>query len=75
MHKSKNIIALRATQGTKTVIQVFNLDTKAKVKQCEVSETVRYWKWIEEDVLGIVGQTNVYHTNINTTEAPQKIFE
>lgn len=66
---------MRATQGTKTVIQVFNLDTKAKVKQCEVNETVRFWKWIEEDTLGIVGQTGVYHTNINSTEAPSKIFE
>jgi hypothetical protein len=32
MHRSQNIIALRASQGQKTVIQVFNLDTKAKVK-------------------------------------------
>ena len=38
MHRSKNIIALRATQGTKTVIQVFNLDTKGKLKTCEVNE-------------------------------------
>ena len=86
MHRSKNIIALRATQGTKTVIQVssrqsltkiqvFNLDTKAKVKQCEVNETVRFWKWIDEDVLGIVGKKNVYHTDINNQDAPALIFE
>lgn len=90
MHRSKNIIALRATQGTKTVIQVsepiiiflfnfwiqvFNLDTKAKLKQCEVTESIRFWCWIGEDELGIVGKTNVFHTNINNTDAPARVFE
>lgn len=36
---------------------------------------MRFWRWIEEDVLGIVGQSNVYHTNINSSDAPQKVFE
>jgi hypothetical protein len=36
---------------------------------------VRFWKWIGEDVLAIVGQKNVYHTDINNTDAPAKIFE
>lgn len=65
MHRSKNIIALRATQGTKTVLQVFNLDTKAKIKTCEVPEAVRYWRWVGEDILGVVGKNAVYHTSIN----------
>ena len=75
MHRTKNIIALRATSGANTIIQVFNLDTKAKVKQCEVPEAIRFWRWIEDDTLGIVGKTNVYHTNINDATAPEKIFE
>lgn len=75
MHRSKNIIALRATQGNKTVIQVFNLDTKQKLKHTEVDETVRYWRWIGEDTLGIVGKSGVYHTDINNTNAPTKVFD
>lgn len=75
MHRSKNVIALRATQGDKTVIQVFNLDSKAKIKTCEVPETIRFWRWIGEDELGIVGKTNVYHTNINNESPPTKVFE
>ena len=54
---------------------MFNLDTKAKVKHCEVPEAIRFWKWIGEDELGIVGKTNVYHTNINNGTPPTKIFE
>lgn len=51
------------------------MDTKAKVKQCEVNEPIRFWRWIGEDQLGIVCKQNVYHTNINDTAAPEKIFE
>lgn len=54
---------------------MFNLDTKQKLKHCEVDEPVRFWKWISEDELGIVGKSNVYHTNINNTTAPTKVFE
>lgn len=45
------------------------------MKHCEVDETVRYWRWIGEDSLGIVGKTSVYHTNINDTAAPTKVFD
>lgn len=75
MHRTKNVIALRATQGTKAVIQVFNLDTKQKLKTCEINENIRYWKWINEDNLGIVGKQGVYHTNINDSAAPTKVFD
>jgi len=75
MHRSENIIALRATQGTKTVIQVFNLDSKAKVKQFDVNENVRYWKWISESKLAIVGKTSVYHCDIKDEAAPTKVFD
>lgn len=57
------------------MIQVFNLETKQKMKQCEVPEDVRYWRWIGEDELGIVGKSGVYHTSVNNSDAPTKIFD
>lgn len=51
------------------------MDTKAKLKHTELDEPIRFWRWIGEDVLGIVGKQNVYHTNINDTAVPTKIFE
>jgi hypothetical protein len=45
------------------------------MKQCEIEEPVRFWKWTQEDELGIVGKQNVYHTSINDASAPVKIFE
>lgn len=75
MHRTKNIIALRADQGSSTVVQVFDLDTRAKVKQAEIKEPVVFWRWIDEDTLGIVGKSGVYHTNITDQAAPAKIFD
>ena len=51
------------------------MDTKAKLKHCEVAEPIKFWRWIGEDMLGIVGKQNVYHTDINNSNAPEKIFE
>lgn len=75
MHRNDNIIALRATQGTKTVIQVFNLDTKAKVKQFDINEAVRYWRWVSDSKLAIVGKVSVYHCDINDQAPPTKVFD
>ena len=30
-----------------------------------VPEMVKYWKWVSEDILGIVGVRNVYHISIS----------
>jgi clathrin heavy chain len=54
---------------------VFNLDTKAKIKQFDVNENVRFWRWISESKLAIIGKTSVYHCDINDQAAPAKIFD
>jgi len=56
-------------------MQAFDLDTKAKFKETHLTEAIRFWRWIDEDTLGIVGKTNVYHTRITDAAAPEKVFE
>jgi len=51
------------------------LDNRQKVKQCDINENIRFWKWIGEDQLAIVGKTGVYHVDINDQAAPAKIFD
>jgi len=50
------------------------LDTKQKVKQCDVAEPIRFWRWIDENDLGIVCKTGVFHTNINSADPPKLAF-
>jgi len=66
MHRQQNIIALRAQQENNTVIQVFDLDSKAKLKQCDIPEQIVFWKWITVNKLGIVCKSAIYHVDITT---------
>jgi len=54
---------------------VFNLETKQKLKQTELTDSVRLWKWISEDELAFVCKQSVYHTSIKDETAPTKMFD
>src|SRR5258708_16288712 len=57
-------------------LQIFNIDTKQKVKAHENNENVVFWKWISESALGLVTDTSVYHWSItDATSPPQKVFD
>lgn len=45
------------------------------MKQFDVNENVRYWRWISESKLAIIGKTSVYHCDIKDEAAPEKIFD
>ena len=42
-------------------LQIFNLETKTKVKACTVPEDVTYWRWISNSTIAIVTDTAVFH--------------
>ncbi|AMD22448.1 HGR109Cp [Eremothecium sinecaudum] len=51
MHPTQKVISVRANG---TIVQMFNLDTKEKLKSFQVDEPVIFWKWLSDEVLGIV---------------------
>jgi len=75
MHRERNIIAVRATQGTNTVVQVFDLDGPKKLKQTEVKDTAVYWRWINLTTLAVIGKSAVFHIDISNNDAPTKMFD
>ena len=57
-------------------LQIFNIETKQKVKSHVNNEDVIFWKWISDTTIGMVTETSVYHWTIaDTTSAPQKMFD
>lgn len=66
MCPDKKVIALKATTpGTPgDALQVFNLDTKTKLKAHQMPESVEFWKWITPNMLGLVTAASVYHWDI-----------
>ncbi|KAG8880927.1 hypothetical protein FRB97_000320 [Tulasnella sp. 331] len=72
MHPDQKIIALKAQRQ----LQIFNIDTKTKVKSFQTNEDVAFWKWISKTAIGFVTDTSVFHWSISdATSVPQKIFD
>jgi len=62
MHTRTPLHVLRLADGDN--LQVFNLDTKVKLKAHHMPESVEYWKWINPNMLGLVTAGAVYHWSI-----------
>ncbi|KAI8476142.1 MAG: vesicle coat protein clathrin, heavy chain [Monoraphidium minutum] len=79
MCPDKKVIALKAqTPGVAgDALQVFNLDTKTKLKAHQMPESVEFWKWTSATQLGLVTATSVYHWDITTAvdAPPVKVFD
>jgi clathrin heavy chain len=71
----KKVIALKAvaagTPGDN--LQVFNLDTKTKLKAHQMPESVEFWKWISATRLGLVTASAVYHWDIEVRMGSEAI--
>ncbi|GMM30889.1 clathrin heavy chain [Martiniozyma asiatica (nom. inval.)] len=61
MHPSEMVIALRAQD---TTVQIFNLETKARLKSHVMSEKIVFWKWLNEQTLGLITTSSIYTWNI-----------
>lgn len=78
MHLKENIVALKApVEGGKGhILQIFNMDKKQKLTHIEFSENIVFWRWVAEDILGVVTTTSVYHVSIAKPEEKEvKIFD
>mmetsp|Transcript_6616 Transcript_6616/g.19405 ORF Transcript_6616/g.19405 Transcript_6616/m.19405 type:complete len:1731 (-) Transcript_6616:203-5395(-) len=71
MNPDQNILALRSG----TTLQVFNLDTKAKVMSHNMPEPLVFWKWISPSNLALVTGTAVYHWAMAADSKPAKMFD
>jgi clathrin heavy chain len=57
-------------------LQIFNIETKQKVKSHVNAEDVVFWKWVSDTTIGMVTDTAVYHWSISDqTTPPQKVFD
>jgi clathrin heavy chain len=71
MNPVQNIIALRSA----LILQIFNLDAKAKLKSHTMPEAVVFWKWTSPTNLALVTAHSVYHWSLDGQAAPVKFFD
>mmetsp|Transcript_16634 Transcript_16634/g.24631 ORF Transcript_16634/g.24631 Transcript_16634/m.24631 type:complete len:1761 (+) Transcript_16634:142-5424(+) len=71
MNPNSKIVALRASGQ----LQIFNLDSKTRIKSHTISEAIQYWRWIDPLTIALVSVSSVYHWSIEGTEGPIKRFD
>lgn len=75
MNPAQKILALRSSVGGATRVQLFNLDTKAKLNSHDMPEPLVFWKWTCPKNLGMVTATAVYHWSLDGQGPPVKVFD
>ncbi|OMJ87695.1 hypothetical protein SteCoe_10539 [Stentor coeruleus] len=77
MNPQYNIIALKAKNDTSGghFVQVYNLDTKAKMKVHDFPEPIVYWRWLSVKKLAIITSRTVFHWNMEGGDAPVRAFD
>jgi len=78
MHPSKPYISMRTGgDSSASSIQVVDLTKKDVLREVTIPEPVQLWRWINENVIGVVCTKSIYHIDITTkptTAAPTKVF-
>ena len=77
MNPQHNIIALKAKNETSGghFVQVYNLDSKQKLKVHDFPEQIVYWRWLTATRLAIVTTRTVFHWNIEGNDSPGRVFD
>jgi len=71
-----SITALLTLSLAARTLQIFNIETKQKIKSHSNNEDIVFWKWVSDTTIGMVTETSVYHWTIaDQTSPPQKIFD
>lgn len=71
MNPVSKVIAVRAGQ----VLQIFNLELRAKMKNHTMANPVTFWRWISPNSIALVTAQSVFHWSIEGDSAPVKIFD
>ena len=76
MHPTQNIMAVRAKNQNNIMIQVYNLDTRQKLKDLNLNYEVTFWKWLNERTIGLVSPSSVFTLDISEMNSPaRKVFD
>lgn len=89
MHPKQKILALKGTHSFSLFslklcihsvlaalqLQIFNIETKSKVKSHVSTEEIVFWKWVNDTTIGMVTNSSVYHWSITDQNPPTKIFD
>lgn len=66
-HPKKNWMVVRAKSAENdehTTVIVYNMDSKEKVLTCNVPDQIKFWTWVDDKTVGMVGGKSVFHLSL-----------
>lgn len=71
---SSRTLALKAAagEGGGDNLQVFNLDTKQKIKSHVNPTRVQFWAWLDDSTIGIVTDAAVFHWSMEVRQVASR---
>ncbi|CAI5466783.1 unnamed protein product [Closterium sp. Yama58-4] len=75
INPDSKILALKALIKGTNQMRILDIEARAEFKSYRMPEKIVYWKWISNEVLGLVTLTSVYHWSIEGEVKPVKMFE
>lgn len=77
-HPSENILALRGKSEESSnghFVQVFQLDTRARLGEHEFGDEIVFWRWAMNRVMVVVTGTAVFHWDLSISDSePIQVF-
>ena len=74
-HTSHTPLSLSPNLTAGQVLQIFNLELRAKMKSYNMPAAVIYWRWISPNMIALVTATAVFHWSVGGEDAPVKMFD
>lgn len=67
-HPTKNFTAVRAKapeNPSHTIVHIYNMDTREKIASSTVPDQIKFWNWVNDKLLGLVGSKGVFQISID----------
>ncbi|KAK0417358.1 hypothetical protein QR680_012963 [Steinernema hermaphroditum] len=71
MNPDRKILALKSAR----TLQIFDLESKQKLKSHNSTEDIGFWKWMNNKLIGMSTESGVYHWSLEGDSPPVKVFE
>uniref|UniRef100_A0A1I8AX39 Clathrin heavy chain n=1 Tax=Steinernema glaseri TaxID=37863 RepID=A0A1I8AX39_9BILA len=71
MNPDRKILALKSAR----TLQIFDLESKQKLKSHNSTEDIGFWKWMNNKLIGMSTDSGVYHWSLEGDSPPVKVFE
>ena len=75
-HPNRNLLIIKdAFKNNKQLILCYDLDKKKIFFKCSIPQNIKYWKWVNNNILAVVGDKSIFHVEIGSLQGFNNVVE